>query len=184
MTTEQHQKALTTRKLTLSKRRALAHYLDFFLMIVISIFLGVYVLRGYSEETSNYNSPYLLIFLAFPIATIVIYLSQRRLLRLASIETNHSKSANYMLAKETLKTLGWRIKVDNKGFIEAYTNNFGFWTWTDQMISIFISDNKILYNSIGNVDSFATQAVSWGQNLRNRKRFRNALGILATKHSS
>lgn len=75
--------------------------------------------------------------------------------------------------------LGWDVKVDNKGYIEAYTGDFGFWTWTDQMISILIDDNKIMFNSIGNVDTFATQPFSWRQNLRNIKQFKETFDRLS-----
>lgn len=65
------------------------------------------------------------------------------------------------MAKEVLRTLKWHIRIDNKGFIEANTDSFGYRTWADQMISIIITDYKILINSICNVDIYATQAITW-----------------------
>ncbi len=148
---------LATHKLTLTRKRTFAHYLDPLIMAAISLFFIFLILKGFVEKEGNYNSPYILIFLFFPIVSVLFFINQRRLLQLKQINTNFSKHTNYHLVKETLKVLSWHVKVDNKSFIEAYTDNFGFWTWTDQMISVFIADNKILFNSIGNVDNFAAQ---------------------------
>lgn len=153
-------------------------------MLGISLLFIFLVAKGFIKKQGHYNSPYLLIFLIFPIITLFAYINQRQLLKLKQINTDFLKPDNYKIVKDTLHTLNWRIKVDNKGFIEAYTNNFVFWTWTDQMISIVITDNKILFNSIGNVDTYATQLFSWGQNTRNIKQFKSMFELLETKHSS
>ena len=168
MTTQQQQLCLTTKNLYLSNDRVFKHYLDTLIMLGLSLFMTILIAKGFIKKEGYYDSPYFLFFLFFPIVTILFYLSQRQLLRLHQIDTTFSKNDNYKIVKETLHTLGWHIKVDNKGFIEAYTDNFGFWTWTDQMISVLISDNVVLFNSIGNVDTYATQAISWGQHYKDQ----------------
>lgn len=153
-------------------------------MFGVSLFFLFLIVKGFIKKVGDYNSPYFLIFLIFPLTAFLFYVGQKRLLQLRQIDTRFAKQDNYKIVKETLLTLGWDIKVDNEGFIEAYTNNSGFWTWTNQMISIIITDNTVLFNSIGNVDTYATQAISWGQHSRNRKQFRDTFELIAINQTN
>lgn len=184
MTTQQQQLSLSTKKLYLTKDRLLKHYLDCLILTGLTLLFFVLIGKGFINKQGHYNSPYFLLFLIFPALTLLIYFNKRQELRLKDIYTNLSKHDNYKIVRETLNQLGWQVKVDNKGFIEAYTDNFGFFTWTDQMISVLIDDKKISFNSIGNVDTFATQGFSWGQNIRNKKQFTEAFELLSTRQSS
>jgi hypothetical protein len=183
MTTQHQQISLTTKKLYLPKSRFIKYYLDCFILTGLSCFFLFLIIKGFIGSQGHYDSPYFLLFLIFPLLTLLAYFNKRQELRLREIQTTLSKQANYHFVKDTLKVLGWHIKVDNTGFIEAYTDNFGFWTWRDQMVSILIEDNKISFNSINNVDTYATQAFSWGQNSRNIKQFREIFELLVTKQS-
>jgi hypothetical protein len=184
MTTQHQQISISTKKLYLTKERLAKHYLDTFILGGLTLLFSVIIIRGFINQVGHYNSPYFLVFLFFPILTIITYLNLRRELRLTELKTGLSKHDNYKTTKEALKTLGWHIKVDKKGFIEAYTDNFGFWTWTDQMVSVFIEDNRILFSSVCNVDTFATQAFAWGQNTRNKKQFAETFELISEKQSS
>ena len=184
MTTQHQQFSISTKKLYLTKGRLAKYYFDTFILGGLTLLISVIISKGVITKVGHNSSPYFLLFLFFPVLTIISYLNLRRELRLTELKTGLSKHDNYKTTKETLKTLGWHIKVDNKGFIEAYTDNFGVWTWTDQMISIFLEDNKIMYNSVCNVDTFATQAFSWGQNTRNKKQFADTFELILTRQSS
>lgn len=184
MTKQQQELVLATKKLHLTKERTFKHYLDPLLMFGLSMFFLFLIRKGFIKKDGDYDSPYFLVFLIFPAIAFLLYYSQKRLLQLKQIDTRFAKQDNYKIVKETLKTLGWDIKVDSEGFIEAYTNNSGFWTWTDQMISIIIIDNTVLFNSVGNVDTYATQAISWGQHSRNRKQFRDTFELIAINQSN
>jgi len=184
MTSKHQQLSILTRRLYLTKARLVKHYLDTFILGGLTIFFFISIFKIYIKKVGHYNSPYFLLFLFFPILTLIAYMNLRQELRLTELKTSLSKHDNYKMTKETLKTLGWQVKVDNKGFIEAYTDNFGFWTWTDQMVSVFIEDKRIMFNSVCNVDTFATQAFSWGQNSRNKKQFAETFELIATKQSS
>jgi hypothetical protein len=172
MNKKEQEFAITTKKLHLNKGRLLRHYFDVYLMALITVFLVFYKLEVFVSIIRDHNSPIFLFLLFFPVLTILIYYNKTKELRLTELHTVYAKQENYTVVKQTLKTLGWRIKIDNKGFIEAYTNNFGLWTWSDQMFCVFITDNKILYTSLVNVDTFATQAITWGQNSRNKRKFK------------
>lgn len=184
MTTQQQQISLSTKKLYLTKDRLLKHYLDVIILTGLTLFFLFLIGKGFINNQGHYNSPYFLLFLIFPALTFLIYINKSQELRLKNIQTNLSKSENYKIVRATLKQLGWQVKIDNKGFIEAYTDNFGIFTWTDQMISVLIENKKISFNSIGNVDTFATQGFSWGQNIRNKKHFIETFELLSTRQSS
>ena len=162
----------------------LKHYLDVIILTGLTLFFIFLIGKGFINKQGHYNSPYFLLFLIFPALTLLIYFNKRQELRLKDIHTNLSKSENHKIVRATLKQLGWQVKVDNKGFLEAYTDNFGFFTWTDQMISVLIDEKKISFNSIDNVDTFATQGFSWGQNNRNKKQFTETFELLSTRQSS
>ena len=180
MTTQQQQISLSTKRLYLTKDRLLKHYLDVIIFTGLTLLFFLLIGNGFINKQGHYNSPYFLLFLIFPTLTLLIYFNKRQELRLKDVHTNLPKSENHKIVRATLKQLGWQVKVDNKGFLEAYTDNFGFFTWTDQMISVLIDDNKISFNSIGNVDTLATQGFSWGQNIRNKRQFIETFELLAT----
>jgi hypothetical protein len=158
--------------------------LDCYILAGISCFFIALVAKGFTDKIGNYDSPYFLFFLIFPVMAIVSIIVKRSELRYSEIETGKPLADNYKAVKETLKVLGWQLSLDKRRFLEAFTNNFGFWTSTDQMITIIISDNKILYNSIGNVDTYATQLISWGQHSRNRSQFKETLGLILSRQHS
>jgi hypothetical protein len=183
MTTQHQQLSFSTKRLYLPKGRLFQHYLDCFILAAMSLFLLFLIAKVYIDKQGHYDSPYLLLFLLFfPFLTLLAYFNKRQELRLKEIQTSLSKQGNYQAVKETIKALGWHIKVDNKGFIEAHKEGSGFfWTWPDQMASFLIMDNKIAFNSIGNVDNYTTQAFCWGQHSRSIKQFRNTFELISTK---
>jgi hypothetical protein len=184
MTILQQQEMIQTKRLHLTRGRKRRYYIDPFIVTGIALFLWFLIAKGFINKEVNYKSPYFTIFLVFPLMAGLLYLHQKKSLRLTEIETNLSKQDNYKAVKAILRELKWQIKVDNKGFIEAYTDNFGIITWADQMFSVVITDDKILVNSICNVDTYATQAISWGQNARNIKQFKRAFEHVATMQFS
>lgn len=176
MKVEQQQQLIQNRRLQLTGRRKWLHYNDPLLLAGLSLFIAF--LMGKDLVKASYYSSPLLILLTFPMASLVLFIKQYRSLNLKEIFTGLTKEENHQLVRDALRALGWSVKINNKGFIEAYTNEWGWWTWVDQMISIAITDNEILFNSISNVDSFATQAFTWGQNWRNKRNFIRAINQL------
>ena len=184
MTTLRQQEMIQTKRLYLSTRRKRRYFLDTFIVTGISIFFWLLIAKGFVYKEGYYRSPYLVIFIVLPLMAGLLYLHQKNSLRLVELETSLSKQDNYKAVKATLQELKWQIKVDNKGFIEAYTDNFGIFTWADQMFSVVITDGRIFINSICNVDTYATQAISWGQNTRNVRRFTQTFEHLSTMQFS
>ena len=184
MKNSQDQQILESRKLYLTKKRAINHYLDAFIIIGIALFPIFLLFKGFVNKTGYYNSPYFLIFLIFPAMALYLFLKQVKLLKLTELTTPFAKSENYKIAKETVRTLQWSIKIDTKGFIEAYTKSEDFWSNQDQMFSIVITDNRILVNSIWNVDTYSATPISWGQNSKNVKKFKEVFQLISSNYSN
>lgn len=186
MTTLQQEHMAIAKRLVMTRDRVFRHYLDAIIVAVISFIFVYLIAKGFIGKAGHYDSPYFLIFLIFPVLSFFLFIKQYSSLRLKEFNNGFSKAENYRLAKETLKTLGWQIRIDNKGFIEAYTNTGGWFslTWTDQMISVVITDGKILFNSISNVDTYATQVITYGQNKRNMKKFAETFELLSVSRTA
>lgn len=183
MDLSQQKQLLQSGRLKLTGKRKWLHYLDALMFAAMSlIFIGM-IANRFIEKTGNYKSPYIFIFLAFPAFTVLVFYSQYALLKFKQINTNLSKQKNHDLVKATCRVLKWRVKVDNVGFIEAYIESSGIWTWSDQMFTVVISDNLILFNSISDVEDYQAQAFTWGQNGRNRRAFIKAFKRLTTQAS-
>ncbi len=114
----------------------------------------------------------------FLLASALVYKSQQRKLKLAHFNTGLSKIENYYLSKKVVDILGWTIKENNQDFIEVYNPHRDFRTWGNEMISIVLLDNKILLNSICNLDRLNQVAFSFGKNKENIENFINEFEVL------
>jgi hypothetical protein len=172
MTNEQQEKMLSTQRLILNRKRLFKHY-EFFIYIGLPMlvsFVG-FIIIEIREGTSKLVSP-AMILLALPVMGLALFFNQYRGLRFTKVNTTLSKEQNYQTAKEAIQQLKWRLKVDNKGFLEAFNPFSDIRTWGDEMISIVITDHQILINSICNVDGILSQAaLSFGKNRQNIRRF-------------
>jgi hypothetical protein len=52
------------------------------------------------------------------------------------------------------------------------------------MVSIVITEGKVLFNSISNVDSYATQVVTYGENKRNMEKFAETFELLSVSRTA
>ena len=181
MNSSQQEEMIETNQLRLSAGRRRRYYIDTFIVTSLSLVIWFLILKGFINKEGYYKSPYVFIFLIFPIVAVLLYIHQKNSLRLIGLETSLSRERNYQAVKATLKELKWKIKVDNKGFIEAHIDNFGIFNGSDQMFSVVITENRILVNSISNVDTYVSQAITWGQNFRNliefKKKFEEVLTV-------
>lgn len=175
------EKILMTGRLILRRRRLFRHYAGVLLLLFLSIFLITFIAVKSVDSNFAFKTP-MLIFLIFPLFTITAFINQYVALNLKTFETVLSKADNYSIAKDAIKTLKWKIRIDNIGFIEAFNDYTSFGRTTgEDMISIIITDNKILINSIGNVDGVSDWQVSFsfGKHTENINKFLAAFEILS-----
>ena len=172
MTTEQQQKMLVTQRLILSRKRLFKHYEALiWLGLPMCFCVAAFVYMQSQDSLANIIGPKLIL-LALPVLGLLIFSNQYRALGLKKMETSFSKEKNYILAKEAITALKWRLQVDNKGFLEAYNPIWDLRTWGNEMISIVIDDQQMLVTSICNVDQSKGQAaLSFGKNRQNIRRF-------------
>lgn len=182
MTIEQQKKMLSTERLILSRKRLFEHYeVLFYMGLPMCLLLIAYFYLQIPDGFKNIISAKLIL-LALPAMGIAIFLNQYFGLRFAKVTTTLTQEENYELAKKTIGELRWKIRVDNKGFLEAFNPFSDFRTWGNEMISILITDHQILINSICNVDDVQSQAaLSFGKNRQNINRFRNMFASIEHK---
>jgi hypothetical protein len=155
------EKISTTERLILSRKRLFRHYTGVLLLLLLSVFLITFIAVKSADSNFVFKTP-MLIFLIFPLFTIAAFINQYAALKLKTFGTGLSSLDNYSIAKDAIKTLNWKIRIDNRGFIEAFNDytSFGRTTGKD-MISIIITENKILINSIGNVDGVSDWQIAF-----------------------
>ncbi len=123
----------------------------------------------------------MLFMLIFPAIALAIWLNQYLILRCKQIDTNFEAETAYKIAKLTLETLQWPIyKHANNKYFQA-TNPFrDIRTWGDEMITVVVVDNKILINSICNLDygRMAQAGLSFGKNKQNIRKFIDTFNLL------
>jgi hypothetical protein len=116
------------------------------------------------------------------ILLLVSYLisrNQRNKLKLTTFKTDKLQLDNIALTKETLNSLEWPIVKSKLNFIEAYNPHKDIRTWGNEMISIVILDNKILLNSICNLNSMNQSGLSFGKNKQNVQKFIKTFELIA-----
>jgi hypothetical protein len=186
MNEQQLQKMIKTRRLMLSKRRLRKHYRGCGAPGILGAFFFYLSAKGYNGQSEQvyFGVSLLLISLA-----ILMLLNQYFALRLKEVTTGLTREQNYYLVKETLKTLGWPVRVEDKGFVEAYTPS-GFpkdlRTGGREMVSIVITDEAVWINSICNLDHYLPpSAFSLGKNRQNVRKFLSTLELLTvSRHVS
>ncbi|MGB8190634.1 MAG: hypothetical protein WCF67_01890 [Chitinophagaceae bacterium] len=198
MTTEAQNRMLQTKRLLLTRRRLLRYYAGTFYTVFFTIGSIIFFLT-----LIDFFHPAMLIMLVIPIMGLWIFINQYRGLRLRTFETKFLKSKNHELAVKTIKSLKWKMSVNSNGFIEAYSPTVDMKTFgdkliavaevismvsgegsrEDEMISIVITDNQVLINSISNVNSGSPLDFPFGKNKRNVKRFIDRFEALALDNS-
>lgn len=84
-----------------------------------------------------------------------------------------------MIAQKALHALQWQIKVDKKGYIEAFVDNSNLLSqFTTQMFTVLIDNNRILFTSTSNVDDFAAYSISWLKDLQEINHFKKTVTLI------
>ena len=181
----QQEQIFQTKKLALTKARAFRHYLAPLFFSLLTMLMLIVAIREFITKPEYNISPYSLILLIFPLMALLLFVGQKKALNLKEIATGLSKQDNHLLVKETLKELKWSIKINNKGYVEAFIDNSGFFAqFVNQMFVIAITDGKILFTSIGNVDDAGSYSISWWKDLKNMDSFKKTFILLRAKHFS
>lgn len=118
-----------------------------------------------------------LLFAIVPLVFLVLWLPYKNSeLKFFAISTKYNKSRNYKISVKAIKKLNWTIKADSVSFIEANTSSTIGLTWGSDMIFILIDDQKILVNSICDLERIKQQSFfTFGKLRRNVKSFVEAV---------
>lgn len=126
----------------------------YFSLIFVGLLIGA-LIRIYKVGVENYILLILVIIPPFLTYLMIIY--RRSELRFLEVVTNKSSEENYILIKESIRLLNWRIEKESPRDVEAFTGQGLGLTWGDEMITAIIADNLILINCQCNLDYYKTQ---------------------------
>lgn len=180
MNEQQLHKMIRTRRLVLNKKRLRRHYLSSGVTGIAATFFLYLLLKGYwSGHGEEYYFP---LFVGMAALALLLLANQYYALRLKEVPTGRPQEQNQLVVRATLEKLGWPVSMDREGFIEAYTpSSFpgDLRTWGAEMVSIVITDDRVLVNSICNLEHSPAQAAfSLGKNGQNVRRFRETFELL------
>lgn len=181
MNEQQLHKMIRTRRLVLSKKRLRRHYLASGVTGMASAFFLYLILKGY--WSGHGEESYFPLFVGTAALALLLLANQYYALRLKEVPTWRPQEQNQLLVRATLAKLGWPLSVDEEGFIEAYTpSSFpgDLRTWGAEMVSVVITDDRVLVNSTCNLERYPAQAAfSLGKNGQNVRVFSETLELLA-----
>jgi hypothetical protein len=168
MTPEQIKNSLKTQELKLSKSQKFTHYtlvVFFFIIPATLILLHLKdIIKGTPKPMLENEIWFLII---PPILGFLVYLIQKKRLKLKSINTNLTRSEIDKIIENVAKKLEWHFYTKNDNVIIAKTHpSFFSGSWGEQ-ITILFDNKRILVNSICDPDKKSSM-VSMGRNKRNR----------------
>ena len=183
MTSQQIQYMIQSGMLFLDKKRKNSHYDAAYTIRYVSLIpavLSIYFL--FKQSFANWGSVLIFCFIStgiFLLVSLLIFKVQEAKLKFISFSTHRTKADNYLLSLEVLQILKWNIGQNSPDFIEAYNPNKDMRTWGNEMISILLLDNKILLNSICNLDLMNQSFLSLGKNEQNVAKFIDSFKVIA-----
>lgn len=168
MTNEQIKHSLETRELNLSNIQKFTHYALVFFFFMIPATLILLHLKDILNGTPKAMLENEIWFLTIPpILGFLVFLIQKKRLKLEPISTNLSRSEIDKVIENVAKKLEWHLIIKGNNVIIAKTYpSFFSGSWGEQ-ITILFDNKRILVNSICDPDRKSSM-VSMGRNKRNR----------------
>ena len=167
MTQEQYEKSIQTGYLQLTNWQKFNHFsIVGFLLFIPLGYLSITLYERVNGNGSNFNSDELyIIFIPVILATLFYFLQKSRLkFKVLISELKREQIIDYL--EQLCKEWNWTIKTNNHSEFLAKTNpTFFSGSWGEQVTILFI-DNKILLNSICDLDK-RSSLVSMGHNREN-----------------
>ncbi len=170
---EDYKLMLSSNKLSLNGKRwwkffEFSFYITGLTLVLILGSLMRILKVGYLE----WQDPILII---IPTLFVLWWLSyKKKELIFFEIRTPFGVKENHTIVINSLKNLNWYIKKNQPYFLEAFREGRLAVKWGRDMISILIDNERILINSICNLDIFKNQALfTFGRLKRNINEFAN-----------
>jgi hypothetical protein len=169
MTEAQIKDSLERNELQLSFWGAVNHYgIVWFLCIYPVVFLLFQLIDTINRTSRTLREAELWFIVLPPFLALFFYFIQRDKLKFKSVDTSLSKPELDKIIRKVGKELGWIITTNNKNVVIAKTiPTFLSGSWGEQ-ITIIIDQNRILVNSICDLNQPSSIA-SFGRNKKNMK---------------
>ncbi len=162
-------------RLNLNKRRKFNHYkVGFWIIAVTFIFFVIILYGNLSSDVDDLFRGMEYFLIPLTMGLMVTYYQYRNL-EFKTIEIEGTILSNTQVIKSTIKNLKWEIASMSTSKFEVINPDTDFRTFGDELITIIPENNKILVNSICNVDGKSSQVFSWGKNKQNIKVLKNEI---------
>src|SRR5689334_5439043 len=112
MNVKQQQEMIQSKRLILTRKRKFNHYYDAWLLSIIPIALIATIVYVSLTREFKGNPWFLLFGLIFPLMAVGAFVFKYRGLNLIELPTGFSKQVNYVIVKEAIVLLSWKVKVD------------------------------------------------------------------------
>lgn len=175
MTSKQIINSIKSNELQLNNWGKITHYgIVVFFLFIASLQVLFYLVAFFNGSSNDVVGFRIIIFLIPLILGFLFYRLQKNRLKFKMIETNLTRNELDVIIKNVATELKWNIISDSKKIVEAKTfPSFFSGSWGEQ-ITILFDDNRILINSICDLDQ-KSSITSMGRNKRNINKLSEAI---------
>lgn len=164
-------KAISTQRVILDEDESNTHYAGVKKIALFPLFFGLAVLWDLFGGKGVVNLPFILhLFFGFSTFVLILLYFQWNRLAFKTKTTTLSRKDINPIIDEIAKELEWKVNVNKKNIVKAYTYPSFFSGSWGEMITILFDGDKVMINSICNPDAQSSMS-SMGRNRKHEKRF-------------
>ena len=167
--------ALKTRRVILDSEESKVHYYGVQMIALFPLFFGLFLAWFTITGKPIVNRPFVIkIFFFFLIFTLLLLWNQWNRLAFKTTTTTLSRKEINLVIQNVARELGWRVTINKRNLVKAYTNPSFFSGSWGEMITILFDEDKVMINSICNPKKQSSMS-AMGRNRKNEQRFLTAL---------
>ena len=168
-------KAIETQRVILDAEETNVHYHGVKMIALFPLFFGLIILWFKISDHPIVNLSLVInIFFFFLVFTMLLLWNQWNRLAFKTTTTTLSRKEINLVIQNVARELNWRVTVNKKNLVKAYTYPSFFSGSWGEMITILFDENKVMINSICNPKA-QTSMSAMGRNRKNEQRFLKAI---------
>ena len=164
-------KAIATKRVILNQEESNTHYAGVKKIALFPLFLGLMMIGFAFVGKTIINFSFVLnVFFFFLVFVLVLLYNQWNRLAFKIITTTLPRKEINPIIDEVTQELNWKVNINKKTLVKAYTYPSFFSGSWGEMITIVFDDDQIMINSICNPDAQSSMS-AMGRNRKNEQRF-------------
>lgn len=167
--------AIEKQRVILSSEESKVHYLGVKIMAWFPLTFGFLILWGLIKGNSFSDLSMIINgFFLFLVFTMLLLWNQWNRLAFKTTSTNLTRKEINLIIQNVARELDWRVTVNNKNLVRAYTYPSFFSGSWGEMITILFHKDQVMINSICNPKKQTSMSAA-GRNRKNEQRFLKAI---------